>query len=362
MKPYAFNWCIEAYGHGKWLRSWLGWPQWLPLPAYSDHGVSLDSYHAIHEIQNEFRIHFFWSVYKQLYASQKSITDKRNYIQIPHPYLHLKLERYRHPNSNRSGLLVFWPHTTSKYTYDDSYVSKYLEYLAELRNEFHDICICIAFHDLHAPWAGQVMAEHRVVSAGDYMSPDFPERLFSLIDQYEFATSPWGGSQAYYCTMLGVKYFIDGPKPQYVNLGDPNIPESDGLNRSMRFNAMTERNLAVFAKSNLNKWLDKVELTESLLGASANPSRFGIKLQLAVEMVRLLTMTRHGYRLPGYYVLSTYCALMRYFRARFSMQAEHAIICSGEECLLERHYHRAHDASNSPERSQHNKSSPAKCI
>lgn len=302
MATYRFHWSTELYGHGRWLRAWLGWPEWLPFPAYCDHGVSHDSDHAPHELQNEFRIHLFWSDYKSRYAAQRSPWDRRRYIQAPHPYLYLRLRRFRMPNPNRQGLLVFWPHGTPLYKYPSSYVENYIAFLESIRPNYGSMKICLAWNDRAEPWVSLLKERFEVVTAGDSMAPEFAERLLALINQHEVATSPTAGSQVHYCTMMGVHYFIDGPVPTYTNLGDPNIPAGRGENRSMRFNALQETVVELYAAEHLSRWTKKVELTERLLGVSANPSRFSIKVELLLELFRLSLFTSHGIKMLAYFI------------------------------------------------------------
>jgi hypothetical protein len=301
---YHFNVPVECYGHGRWIREWVGWPQWIPFPAYSDHGVSLDSYHAPHEVDNEFLIHFFWSDYKQQYSFQIDAYNKRRFIQIAHPYLTLKNRKFRFCSADRSGLLVFWPHTTPGYTYSADYIDEYLDYLLSIKNRFSQINICIACIDLEAPWISKIKARFNTVTAGYPLDPLYPERLLSLIDAHEYATCPRGGSQVAYCTMMGVKYFIDGPVPIYQNIGDPNIPEGNGLNRSMRYNSLTEQLRNIFSKDNIESWQSKVAFIEPLLGVSANPNRLILRIYLAAELIRLLAFTKHGSLALKYYLRS----------------------------------------------------------
>jgi hypothetical protein len=299
---YQFNWTTEIYSHGYWLRKWLGWPEWLPFPAYLEHGVSLDSYHAKHELANNFRIHFYWSDHKKRYASHAFPRSRRTFIQVPHPFLYLKNSKFTFPSSSRNGLLVFWPHTTSSIGYSDDYIDSYLIFLASLSGKYNRIDVCVSSHDIISPWVSKIEERYNIVSAGDKFSKLFGERLFALLDQYEFATSPIGGSEVAYCVMMGVKYFVDGPVPSYRNVADENFPLGDIMFRSMLFSALSETKKMILAPEHVNSFARKVEFYEPLLGVSANPSRVKLLSMLFIELLRLSLSTKYGIFIFKHYV------------------------------------------------------------
>jgi len=317
--PYPFSPRLELYSHGKYLRKWLGWPQWLPLPAYSDHGVSLDCYHAKHEEKSEYLSHFYWSLHKFKYSSIRSSLFKR-YFFVPHPYYQLLFE-FKNSSltcQNDSGLLVFWPHTTSKYYYNAEYVSAYLKYIRDFAPSYENIDICISSNDYSQPWLNEIKSSgFPVVTAGSSRSPLFAARLFDLISKYQYATSPLGGSQVFYCTMLGLKYFIGGPKPNYFNHGDENIPIGNGLNRSMAFNSNIQMQEVLFSQENIDCWSDKVSFTEELTGISSQTfsNKIFINLLLAFDFLRLSLLSLHGIKMFLWYsahlLRITYTTLIR---------------------------------------------------
>jgi len=48
----------------------------------------------------------------------------------------------------------------------------------------------------------------RVTTAGNTLHPRFANRFYSILRDFEYATSPTIGSQLFYAHELGVKYFI----------------------------------------------------------------------------------------------------------------------------------------------------------
>lgn len=52
-------WTSEIYSFGRCFREWLNWPRFLPLPFYSDHGISFADHLAPHEVKNKSKYHFF---------------------------------------------------------------------------------------------------------------------------------------------------------------------------------------------------------------------------------------------------------------------------------------------------------------
>ncbi len=53
----------------------------------------------------------------------------------------------------------------------------------------------------------------------------FVDRFYDLASNFKFATSSHGGSELYYCHELGLKFFIKGLPPHYVNEEDGNYPK-----------------------------------------------------------------------------------------------------------------------------------------
>jgi hypothetical protein len=299
MRPYRFNWAVELYGHGHWTRRWLRWPEWLPFPAYSDHGITYEGPLAKHERENEFRYHFLWSDRRAAYA--RNDTSGKRVLHIPHPYITLRETLFPLPASDRQGLLVFWPHTTSAVYYEESYVKDYLSFLDSVRPDYSDVNVCIAYNDLQQPWLADIEDRYPVVTAGNSMDLQFPERLFELIDRYEFATSPTVGSQLFYCHLLGVKYFIAGPEPEYTNQGDPNLTAGKIVHRSMLGSALVQQARLLFSADKVQESIEKTEFVEQMLGVGSTPDRKRIRAQLLLELFRLAVFSRHGPRMLGHY-------------------------------------------------------------
>ena len=185
------------------------------------------------------------------------------------------------------------PHTTNSLQYEKPYVSKYLEFLSSLEPNFDRVDVCIASNDLTQSWLHLISEKFNVVTAGSSLQPEFPEKLFALIDSYEYATSPNAGSELFYCHIMGVNYFVDGPYPPYFNSGDENIsfglysPESfTGLHK---YEKLYQKEL--FSYSNINKFYrEKTAYVKKHLGFDAKVNRFYLFLLLFLDFPRQCTV------------------------------------------------------------------------
>ena len=280
-----FNWTTALYRHGDLIKKFLMWPSWLPLPAYISHGVAISPYFDRHELNNNFlvNLHYGERPYWQIKSPFKV------FFQIPHPYLILHREMFSLPSPGRKGLLVFWPHTTPSLQYEKSYVSEYLEFLCSIEPNFDRVDVCIASNDLSQPWLDLISEKFNIVTAGSSLQPEFPEKLFALIDSYQYATGPEGGSELFYCHIMGVNYFVDGPISPYFNSGDENIVPgwytSESYAGLHKYEQSYQKEL--FSYPNLHKlYREKTAYVKKHLGFNAKVNKFYLIFLLLLDFPR----------------------------------------------------------------------------
>lgn len=279
-------WTSELYGFGKSFRTWLNWPFYLPLPFYSDHGISREGLLFKHEQESASRYHFVWN--KGRFEFSRSLFKKRM-IRVPHPWI-----AYRHrsgymPKPNRKGTLVFYPHTT--YSSDIEFdANKYIEDLKALPDFFKPLVICLHPTDvqkgLHL-YLRQV-CDFPIISAGNNLVGSFVDRFYTIISHFRYATSPYGGSELYYCQEFGVFFFIHGEVPKIINLSEPNTPLGEIEYQDIIHQKIDNLKFDLFKNISPGPSPEKSDFLISMMGLDSNISLKKLKISLYIELIRLL--------------------------------------------------------------------------
>lgn len=123
---FEFNPSLQWYDHGYWIRKWLAWPSWLPLPLHADHGLNLQGTLEDHENNCSTHIHLTWNLYRYSWLKH---TCRKIVFLIPHPYLTMLARSRLKSCYHKCGTLVFWPHSTPDQVLDNSYTNSYLSEL-----------------------------------------------------------------------------------------------------------------------------------------------------------------------------------------------------------------------------------------
>lgn len=265
--PWLY-WTTELYSFGKCYRELMGFPKFLPLPFYGDHGVCLNSYFEPHEAKSKCKHHVTW--FDERYNSLCSDdSHNKSIIHMPHPWV-----KYRHMkdiqlDSDRKGTLVFYAHTNNGIEMVDYDDDDYFAKLSRLPDEFHPITICIHQHDIkkgtHLKLRKYGLS---IITFGLTSSIYFVDRFYDVVTKFKYATSSFGGSELYYCHELGLKYFILGKEPNLVNISHIAKPKGS-LSENKCYLAKKTDNLKreLFSYDNLNgSDLEKDNLVSHILG------------------------------------------------------------------------------------------------
>ena len=80
-------------------------------------------------------------------------------------------------------------------------------------------------HDINKGYH-KVLRKHEIpiVSAGETSSSFFVDRFYDIVSNFEYATSNTGGSELFYCEEFGIRYFLFGDKPTYLNFSHDQLP------------------------------------------------------------------------------------------------------------------------------------------
>jgi len=215
-------WPAELYSFGRCYRDWLDIPSWTPLPIYGDHGVNFSGQLSPHEIEAKPKFFITWSKDRAeslINAGQKKI------LRVPHPWVTFRRKYGLKKLSSAKGTLVFYSHSNDGIEIVGYDWDRYFYDLKNLPKEYHPLVICMHRHDVEKGYHLRIRKFGlSIISAGETSSPYFVERFYDIISRFKFATSNGGGSELFYCEELGIKYFIFGKSPTYINFGSSDLP------------------------------------------------------------------------------------------------------------------------------------------
>lgn len=218
--PWLF-WPTEIYGFGHCYRKWLNWPLYLPIPVYGDHGVDLYNSFSPHEKNNKSRFHLTWNKFK----ASIDLPNKK-VIYITNPWVTYRQIKQISKNPDSKGTIVFYSHTSVGIENENFNHEKYFNELNNLDDSFKPLVICMHMHDVKKGLHEKIRKfGFPIISIGNSSCPHFVDRFYNVIINFSRATSNRIGSQLFYCTEIGIPYFLYGHPPTLINYGDKNIPK-----------------------------------------------------------------------------------------------------------------------------------------
>lgn len=196
----------ELYGMGFATRVVADLPRLMPLPYFSDHGVTHTEIWNHVETSNSARTHVTWHEWR----AGQDLSPKR-VVRITHPLVIFRRRRRIYRSVEASGSLVFLDHSLPNQDYKPYDYEEYFEKLASLPSQMRPKGVCIQMHDVHK-------GLHKTVrpfgiplfTVGESSSNFYPERFYDLITRFEFATSTRVGSHSYLTDEAGVRFFLWG--------------------------------------------------------------------------------------------------------------------------------------------------------
>lgn len=269
-------WASEMYSQGPILRRMIGWPRWLPLPFFSDHGVNLTSKLSKVENASAARIHATWSKWR-LDPPQR---PRKRIIGLPHPWAWARRELGISKLSDASGILIFVPHGLPGGTRDFDW-DPYITSIVKECGAGQVTAICLAMHDVRAG-IHKKLRKHKlpIFSAGDTASPLMYLRFFDIARRFSSAVSTEIGTQTFICQDLGLDYRLIGAN-QPATWGEEQIDFLDA-SRIETFNSVFHldgthgEEKATLTSLALN--LDRLDFNPTLT----------LKFVLILELARLL--------------------------------------------------------------------------
>ena len=215
-------WTVEVYSFGKCYREWLNLPNWFPLPIYGDHGVAFSGELSKHEKESKPKHHITW--FKDRAIAIDEVGLKKS-IHIPHPWV-LYRRRHRLKKSiNSKGTIIFYSHSNEGIEIMEYDWDTYFNTLKKLPEDYHPFFICMHMHDIRKGYHLKLRKYGLpIISAGETSSQFFVDRFYDIVQNFNYATSPSGGSDIFICEEFGLKYFIFGEKVNYNNFSHDQLP------------------------------------------------------------------------------------------------------------------------------------------
>jgi hypothetical protein len=262
-KGRALYWETESYGFGRCYREWLGLPYWAPLPINGDHGVCLQSTIREYDLNAKPRLHL--ASFKDR-AQANSGDEGKRVLRIPHPWPLFRRRYGFNKREDAKGTLIFYTHSCPGIEVEHDF-DGYFTALKKLPDEYHPLTVCMHRHDIGKGY-------HRtsrkygipIISVGYTGSQYFVERFYSMISNFNFATSSYGGSELFYCEEFGVKYFIMGKRPKHLNLSSDFYPVGEIVMRDAVGIAAESRKFDLFSQFPPESSADKSQFVTDVLG------------------------------------------------------------------------------------------------
>lgn len=202
-EPWAAPWLYattELYSFGRCYRDWIGWPRWLPLPVYGDHGVVFESELDPHEARNPARTHLTFNVRR---AAVNASRSDRRVLLVQHPWVTYRRRAGVELADDRRGTLVFLSHSVPGLGAPELDAAA----IADLRAHGgpDPLVVMLHRHDIvNGLHRGLIEAGLPVVTAGNTTSPRFVERFYALVTGFEQAVTDSVSSHVAYCMELGL--------------------------------------------------------------------------------------------------------------------------------------------------------------
>lgn len=205
--PWLFG-LSELHSQGKCWRTVLGWPQWLPVPVFSDHGVHFDHEFFPQEQENGAQVHLTWSDWRVGQSLPGKVV-----LRTMHPWVLYRRFTQIQPQTERSGTLVFINHTRMSTEHEPYDWDKYFLELRDMDEEFRPRGIMFHANDVrkgvHKKFKQYGLP---IFTAGNTSSPLFVDRFYRIVGLFKFSTSPSLGSHSFLSEEFGVNFFLSGEK------------------------------------------------------------------------------------------------------------------------------------------------------
>ncbi len=210
----------EQYSQGRIYREYAGYPSWLSLYAYSDHGIGNPEVEK-HELENNAPVMFVFCDEKL--ANYKNQSSKPCY-KVAQPLIWWRKQHNITQAKDAKGTIAFPSHSTpdSNCLFD---VDKYVDELKQLPEDMQPVCVCLFMSDVdNGLYKKFIERGIPVYTAGNVWDIRFVERYYNILRHFKYATSNFFGSYIFYSVEIGIPFSILGEKVSFYNVSNKNLP------------------------------------------------------------------------------------------------------------------------------------------
>lgn len=196
----------NMYSLGRGLRALARFPQWFPIPASMDHGIDTRTFLRGYQETERSRYFISWSGWR---ARAEGKTNKKIHLTL-HPMVAIRHKLHLEKLPSARGTLIFVPHSLPDWSVEQDF-SESMEDFLQLPSEFHPLVFCIQMHDVNKGMHKKLRRYGiPIVSAGNLYHYWFADRFYSILRNFQWASSTDIGGHALLAEEMGVHFFLRG--------------------------------------------------------------------------------------------------------------------------------------------------------
>lgn len=260
------DWTTNIYSLGYTFRQALHWPNSVPLPFSTDHGMQLNQRLDKNEVSSPWRVHLSW-------CEERAIVNEGNplkeVLRVGHPWVTYRRKARYSPRTNRSGVLMFATHSHPWSNYDDfdwaESVDRCKEQLSSRGLQLR--AVCVHQHDV-AKGIAQMFRGFGlpVVTVGNTQSTLFVDRFYDLMTHFEAGVSARPGIESMYFVEMGVPFYaLERTPPELTRVGELASINGRENRLDQLGQQLEEKFLRIFHIESTSTWEDKAEVSRSFL-------------------------------------------------------------------------------------------------
>lgn len=209
------SWTAEVYSIGKCLRDTTGYPSFLPLNIYTQHGPNGSAGGKIPE--HEYKNNTYCLLVSSSSSKKYGDTTPKKTIQYEYPIITYRRKHGINQANDARGTIVFPDHSIPGFNVNFDY-DDFCNELNNLSEEYKPVCICLHYHDINKGQHKEFIKRgFPVYSAGTPYSNDYIDKFYNILKNFKYSMSNAIGSHVYYSIEMGIPFSLIGKRPNYYN-------------------------------------------------------------------------------------------------------------------------------------------------